>query len=72
MTAYKSGRNPIIKKVVAAYGSYSELARILGITRQSVWAWKEVPLQYVRQITAEKGFKLHELRPDIYDAPANT
>ncbi len=71
MTAYPHGRNPIIEKIAAAYGSYSELARVLGVTRQSVWAWKEVPLHHVRRIAAEKNFKLHELRPDIYDAPGN-
>ena len=63
-------RNPIIAKIVQTYGSYSELARALDLTRQSVWLWKEVPLKHVRKVAAFTGLKLHELRPDVYDPPA--
>lgn len=63
-------RNPIIKKVVQTYGSYSELARAMNVTRQSVWLWKEVPLKHIRKIAEFTGLKLHELRPDVYDAPS--
>ena len=48
------------------------LAARLGVTHPSVlrWAAGRVPAERVRAVSAETGIPLHELRPDLFDAPA--
>ena len=63
-------RNPIINRVFQTYGSCAAVAAAFGVSRQSVWAWKEIPLRHVKAIRDFTGIPLHELRPDVYEAPA--
>jgi DNA-binding transcriptional regulator YdaS (Cro superfamily) len=58
--------DPIILDVYRAYGSASQLARALGITRQCVCQWRKVPLKHVRAIAQFTGISRAVLRPDIY------
>lgn len=44
----------------------SELARILGLTRQAVSVWDIVPSKHVPRVSKLSGIPCEELRPDIY------
>jgi DNA-binding transcriptional regulator YdaS (Cro superfamily) len=58
--------DPILLDVFRAYGTASNLAKSLGVSRQAVCQWHKVPLKYVRRISAFTGILPEVLRPDIY------
>lgn len=53
-------------------GTAAELARQLGVTRFAVQQWKAtgIPANRVPAIARLTGVPLHQLRPDLFDAPA--
>ena len=53
------------RSVVLSLGC-SDLARGLGIKRQSVHKWKIVPSKRALAVEAISGISRHELRPDIF------
>ncbi|MBK1656867.1 helix-turn-helix domain-containing protein [Paracraurococcus ruber] len=48
------------------------VARRLGVAHSTVlrWAERRVPADRVRPLAAITGLHPHELRPDLYDPPA--
>lgn len=58
--------DPIILDVLKACGGPSKIAKELGITRQAVSQWRQVPLKYVRFFAQRTGFSPSVLRPDIF------
>lgn len=56
----------ILYDVLAAVGSWAELARQLGITRAAVHAWQSVPIRHLRQVSLITGIPRDKLRPDLY------
>lgn len=68
--------NPI-SIAVAKAGSYSALARQMGLTYQSVRKWerawnekrfKSIPAERAIEIERIAGIERHLLRPDLWDA----
>lgn len=59
-----------LSEAIEFLGSQSALARLLGITQQSVSHWvqrrKPLPAEHVLAVEAATGVSRHELRPDIY------
>lgn len=53
-------------------GGGAALARAIGVTRFAVQQWKDVgiPAARVPAVSRVTGIPLHELRPDLFDAPA--
>lgn len=51
----------------------SDLARIVGVDKSTAtrWARGRVPAERVLAVEKATGVPRHELRPDIYPAPAN-
>jgi len=47
----------------------SALARLLGITPQSVADWNDIPPERCLKIESLTGVSRYELRPDIYGDP---
>lgn len=62
-----------LKRAVELLGGQSAIARLLGVTQPSVWAWlnrgKELPAEHVLAVEAATGVSRHDLRPDIYPRP---
>lgn len=59
-----------LAKAVAALGSQSAMARLLGISQPAVSGWikerKLLPAQHVLAVEAATGVSRHDLRPDLY------
>lgn len=65
-----------IERAVDAAGSQAELAKALNVSPQRVWNWvnrdSEIPAEQVLPIERATGIPRHELRPDIFEPPAET
>lgn len=50
----------------------ADLARRLGVNKSSItlWGQRRVPAERVLEVERITGIPRHELRPDIYPAPA--
>lgn len=70
----RSSQKKAIEKAVARIGGQSETGRLVGKPQGSVWNWINVtgrcPAELVLKISEASGVPPHELRPDIYPAPA--
>jgi DNA-binding transcriptional regulator YdaS (Cro superfamily) len=64
-----------LKRACSLAGGQKPLAKRLGTTQSRVWYWLErskhgAAAPFVLPIEAVTGVLRHELRPDIYPAPA--
>lgn len=59
-----------VERAAAAAGNKSELARRLGVKVQSIQQWRRIPAERVLDVERVTGISRHDLRPDIYPAPA--
>jgi DNA-binding transcriptional regulator YdaS (Cro superfamily) len=64
-----------LKRACEVAGGQKPLARRIGTTQSRVWYWLErarhgAAAPFVLPIEAATGVSRHELRPDIYPAPA--
>lgn len=59
-------RNPILMDIFARVGSATKLAQELGITRQAISFWQQVPLSHVKAVAKITGMTREQIRPDIY------
>jgi DNA-binding transcriptional regulator YdaS (Cro superfamily) len=66
--AMRHDRTPIFYEIFKIYGNASKLAKALGVSKQTVSAWKRVPIQHVLQIAQETQIPLEKIRPDVYGA----
>lgn len=62
-----------LPQFLAQRGNLTALSRALGVTPAAVLRWIEgrVPAERVRAVAAQTGIPPHELRPDLFDAPAS-
>jgi hypothetical protein len=49
-----------------------KLAAALGLSRWAPHEWKKVPDRHVRRVAEITGIPCHQLRPDLYEAPAHS
>ena len=63
-------KSPGLRRAIERAGSVAALARALGISRASVNEWARVPTDRVKAVESFTGVPRHELRPDVFDAPA--
>lgn len=54
------------KIAIKRAGGAPLVARELGLTRQAITKWEEVPAKHVLAIERLSGVTRYELRPDIY------
>lgn len=55
-----------LAEAAAKVGGRPALARLLGISRQAVEQWHEVPMRRVLEVERWTGVPRTRLRPDIY------
>jgi len=56
----------VTKNAIKRAGGAPVIARELGLTRQAVNKWDEVPSKHVLAIEKLSGVTRYELRPDLY------
>ena len=59
----------VIAAAVKREGSLSRVAKRLGISRQAIDQWEEVPPKHVLAMEEMSGVSRYEQRPDIYGPP---
>lgn len=59
-------KKPPSPKLILKGFSKEKLAKKLGISREAIYKWKAISLDYIVQISEFTGIPLHELRPDRY------
>lgn len=65
-----SDKSDALRRAITAVGGLAKLAEPLGISIQAVSQWDEVPPLRVLAVEQASGVPRHELRPDLYPAPA--
>ncbi len=59
--------------VINRLGGPTRAAERLGLKRTTVTMWRKrgvIPVAHVPAVSAATGVPRHELRPDLYEAPA--
>lgn len=51
-------------------GGMAALARELGIKRQAIGQWTEIPIRHVHKVNEVTGIPLTDLRPDVFRGAA--
>ncbi len=62
----------IVTKAAENVGGIVKLAEKIGIKHQSFYSWDRVPAERVIEFEQITGRPRHEIRPDIYPAPATS
>lgn len=65
-------KSPALELAIARVGASNLLATKLGLTPQAISQWQKVPAQRVLEVERITGVSRHELRPDLYPAPAES
>lgn len=63
-------RDVALSRAIKAVGGTARLADELGVTSQAISQWDRCPIERARQVEDATGVPRHELRPDIFDVPA--
>ncbi len=58
-----------VEAAFKAAGSGAALARLVGVSRVSVYAWDKIPAERVVKIEELTGVPRETLRPDLYRGP---
>lgn len=59
-------RQAALKRAIDAVGGPAKLAAALGVTKQAISQWDEVPPLRVIAVERASGIPRHELRPDLH------
>ena len=59
-----------MERIRAQRGLLAKIAAELGVTRGAVAQWDKVPAERVPEVSVITGLPRHELRPDLWEAPA--
>ena len=57
---------PGLKEAIENAGNPAKLAAKLGVSRQAVSKWEDVPMRHIIAIEKATGVPRERLRPDLY------
>lgn len=70
MEAETANRDAGLQLAIERAGSIAALARALGINRQAVSSWDQIPLERVPAVESATGVPRQQLRPDFWPQEA--
>jgi hypothetical protein len=56
----------IVREAAERVGGVNELAQKLGVSRQALYQWAEVPVERARDLERVSGISRRRLRPDVF------
>lgn len=59
----------IVRQAAERVGGVPRLAECIGVTRQAIYQWREIPIDRIRDIALATGIARADLRPDLYPPP---
>lgn len=59
----------IVKRAAANVGGLTRLASQIGVRHQSIYSWRRVPAERVRDMARVSGLQAYEIRPDLFPPP---
>lgn len=59
-------RSPELLMVIIAAGGVRAISTHLGLSRQAVYQWAEVPLKHAASVAKLCNMDLREVRPDLF------
>ncbi|MCI1796395.1 MAG: helix-turn-helix domain-containing protein [Acetobacter lovaniensis] len=62
-------RDKILKEITDRRGAVTRIAKACEISTAAVSRWRRVPRSRVLIVAEITGFKPHDIRPDIFEAP---
>lgn len=62
-------RDPHFQELLSRHGRGAQIAAALGMTRQAIYQWRQIPAEKASVISKALGLPLHELRPDLWPPP---
>jgi len=66
----RQDRKDALRRALESAGGLTKVAEELGISKQAVSQWDEVPPLRVIALERVSGISRHELRPDLYPVEA--
>jgi DNA-binding transcriptional regulator YdaS (Cro superfamily) len=64
----RTHRDAGVDLAIEAAGGVSQLARLLGVRKQAIYAgWRKIPIHRIRQVSRITGIPREQLRPDIFE-----
>ncbi len=66
----KKKQDAVIRFACEKAGGMATLARHLGVKRQAIPQWTEIPIRHVHKIKEITGIPLVDLRPDVFKGDA--
>jgi DNA-binding transcriptional regulator YdaS (Cro superfamily) len=58
-----------LKLAIAAAGDHYKLAAMLGVSRQAIEMWKNIPAHHILEVERQTLIPREQLRPDLFTAP---
>ena len=68
--ASKRRRDPVMRQILGVRGLAIHIAPACKVSRQALDRWQKVPARHVPTVSAIIGMSPHEIRPDLFAAPA--
>jgi predicted transcriptional regulator len=66
MKKNRAKNKEILDAKIREFGGYGKLAKVLKISRQSVYKWPEAPVERCHQLEKLLGVPKEQLRPEIF------
>jgi DNA-binding transcriptional regulator YdaS (Cro superfamily) len=66
----KKSQPAVIAFACEKAGNAAALARQLGISKQAISQWTEIPIRHVHRVNEVTGIPLTDLRPDVFRGAA--